>query len=209
MKIGKNQDLLPSGIVASKDRKYFYWSCTLTGLNTFANAERFKKIVANFGSEEKLAAEFVAAPVKKYLAAEFTIPQIVEMMKANGGTLPPLGGKKKKIEKVKRVLKPGLKTFSVGQIDIPVQLATGSVEVVKSPVYPWSGNPDYFKGGCVPVCVEEETKASCMYPARNLDDQCHSCPVYDRCQSSAKYSLADMKKPRESVKVKLIHSFSV
>ncbi len=208
-KLGKNQELLPSGIIASKDRKYFYWECSKTGLKTFANAERFKKVVANFGSEAKLVKEFVAAPVKKYLAEGWDIEAIKEIIKVNKGKLPPPGGRKEKVEKVKKVRKPSLKAFAVATLEVPVQQATGSFEVEAKPVYPWSNDPDYFRSVPSPVSIADATKDSCAYPNRYLDARCKGCSIYDQCSFKSKYTAADWKKnePRNDVKVKELRSF--
>lgn len=210
MKIGKNQELLPSGVVASKDRKYYYWQCSKTGLQTFANAERFKKVLAVYKTEANLVKTFVAAPVKKYLAADFELETIKNIIKNNGGKLPPIGGKKKKIEKVKKVRRKSLKSFAVGKVEVKVQTPTGSFEVEAKPVYPWSDNPDYFKTTTnAPLSIEAMTTESCAYPNRYLDDECRNCPIYDRCALKIKYTPEDWKKPakRNEVKIKVLKSF--
>lgn len=207
-KLGKNQVLRPSGIVASKDGKYFYWWCTVSGIATFASAERFKTVVERYGSEEKLVKEFVSRPAQKYLDADFTAEQIRGMVIK--GKLGPLGGKPKKIEKVKKVKKATLKTFAVAKIEVAVTTGTGSIEIQNVPVYPWSGNPDYFKStGTPPLSVEEATKDSCALPNRYLDDECRNCPLYDRCTFKGKFTAEDWKKPRSKAGpiVKVISSW--
>lgn len=209
MKLGKNQELLPSGVIASKDRKYFYWSCSKTGLKTFANADRFKKILQTYGTEDKLVKTFVASPVKKYLSEGWDIDAIKAIIESNSGKLPPVGGKKKAVEKVKKTRKPRLKSFAVGSLTVPVQQMSGSFEVETKPVYPWSNDPDYFRSSPSPVNVGEATKDSCAYPNRYLDDRCQGCSLYDKCNFKSKYTPEDWKKgsPRNEVKVKVLKSF--
>lgn len=209
MKLGKNQELLPSGVIATKDRKYFYWSCSKTGLMTFANAERFAKVVASYGSEEELVSQFVAAPVKKYLAEGWDVEAIKGIIFANKGKLPPVGGKKVKVAKVKKVRKPSLKSFALGSLTVPVQQASGSFEVEAKPVFPWTNDPDYFKSPTRPLGAAEATKDSCAYPNRYLDARCKDCSIYDLCVFKGKYAPSDWKKnvPRNEVVVKQLKSF--
>jgi len=209
MKLGKNQELLPSGVIASKDRKYFYWSCSKTGLKTFASAERFKKVISQYGSEINLVKTFVAAPVKKYLAEGWEIDAIKAIIEANKGKLPPVGGKKKKVEKVKKVRKPRLKSFAVGSLEVPVQQNSGSFEVEAKPVYPWTNDPDYFKSPPTPVNLSESTVDNCSFPNRYLDNRCQGCSIYDKCNFKSKYTPSDWKKgaPRNEVVVKELKSF--
>ena len=209
MKLGKNQERLPSGIIATKNRKYFYWSCSKTGLMTFANAERFAKVVASYGSEANLVKDFVAAPVKKYLAEGWDVEAIKGIIAANKGKLPPIGGKKKVIEKVKKVRKPSLKSFAMGSLTVPVQQTSGSFEVEAKPVFPWSNDPDYFKSPIRPLGAAEATKDSCAYPNRYLDARCQGCSIYDSCAFKGKYEPSDWKKstPRNEVVVKQLKSF--
>lgn len=204
MKLGKNQELLPSGVIASKDRKYFYWSCSVTGLKTFANAERFKKILQTYGTEDKLVKTFVASPVKKYLSEGWDAEAIKAIIDANKGKLPPPGGKKKAVEKVKKVRKPRLKQFALGSETVPVHQASGSFEVETKPVYPWSNDPDYFRSVPTPLNLADSTKDSCAYPNRYLDDRCKGCSIYDRCTFKGKYDPSDWKKgtPRNEVIIK-------
>lgn len=209
MKLGKNQELLPSGVIASKDRKYFYWSCSVTGLKTFANADRFKKILQTYGTEDKLVKTFVASPVKKYLSEGWEVAAIKQIIEANKGKLPPPGGKKKAVEKVKKVRKPRLKQFATGSETVPVHQASGSFEVETKPVYPWSNDPDYFRSSPTPINISEATKDSCTYPNRYLDDRCKGCPIYDKCAFKGKYDPSDWKKgtPRNEVIIKQLNSF--
>jgi len=209
MKLGKNQELLPSGIIASKDRKYFYWSCSKTGLMTFANAERFSKVVAAYGSEAKLVKEFVAAPVKKYLAEGWDVEAIKGIIQTNKGKLPPIGGKKVKPVKFKKARKPRLKNFATGKEEVSVQMPSGSFEVETKPVYPWTNDPDYFKSAPTPISPSEATKDSCAYPNRYLDNRCKGCSIYDLCAFKGKYDPSDWKKntPKNEVLVKQLKSF--
>ena len=109
--------------------------------------------------------------------------------------------KKIKVEKSKgppkkRGRKPKPKVLTIktdeGSYDIPMQ----------GMVFPWTGNPDYFKSTPVPVNVGRMTKDACAYPNRYLDDQCYGCSIYDLCQSSLKFNKEDMKKPIEKPKIK-------
>jgi hypothetical protein len=209
MKLGKNQERLPSGVIATKNRKYFYWSCSKTGLMTFANAERFAKVVASYGSEEELVSQFVAAPVKKYLAEGWDVEAIKGIISANKGKLPPIGGKKVKAEKVKKVRKTSLKSFAMASLTVPVQQASGSFEAEKKPVYPWSNDPDYFRSPTRPLGAAEATKDSCAYPNRYLDVRCKGCSIYDACVFKGKYAPSDWKKntSRNEVIIKDLKSF--
>lgn len=181
----------PSGIEQSANGNYFYWRCTVSGKETFAPEPRFLDVVKNYGSEENLFKTYVLRPVQKYVDAGFDSETIKAIMAANDGELP-------KLEDVKT------KNINVGKIEVVPQPI-----VEKAVVYPWSGNPDYFKSDPVPFSLEEETKNSCVYPNRNLDDMCFGCSIYERCHSPAKYSKEDMKKPKVQVKIKQVDSFSV
>lgn len=174
----------PSGIEVSANGNYYYWKCIVSGKETFAPEERFNDVVKKYGSEEKLFKEYILRPVQKYIDAGFDSDTIKSIILANEGELPIL-------ETFKN---PSIK---VDKIELTVQ-----PEQPKVQYFPWSGNPDYFRSPPSPFNIEAETKNSCIYPNRNLDDQCHGCPVYEQCRSSAKYSPEDMKKPKVQIKIK-------
>jgi hypothetical protein len=179
----------PSGIETSGNGKYFYWKCIVSGKETFATEERFNDVVKKYGSEEKLFKEYILRPVQKYIDAGFDSDTIKSIILANEGELPIL-------ESVKDV------SVKVDKIELTVQ-----PEQPKVLIFPWSGNPDYFKSPHAPLNFENETKNSCVYPNRNLNDRCFGCSIYDMCQSSVKYSLDDMKKTTSSAKVTKLKSF--
>ena len=187
----------PSGIEATTNGKYYYWWCNVSGQETFAPEARFKEVVKKYGTEENLFKNYVLRPVQKYVDAGWDSDSIIAILKANDGKLPSLDSKPTKPTKASK--------------NLPV----GEVELVKQPdepkvqIFPWSGNPDYFKSPSVPFSFENETKNSCVYPNRNLNDRCFGCSVYDVCQSTAKYSLDDMKKKTSSAKVTKLESFGV
>lgn len=201
----------PSGIQTSANGKYFYWKCNVSGLETFADEKRFKDVVKNYGSEEKLFKTYVLRPAKKYVEAGFSPESIKEIASRNNGKLPDLdaASKARKAAMPKKPRKKRLGQFAVETVEVK-DAVTGSAETVK--VYPWTGNPDYFKGtGTSAVAVEEASKDICFYPNRNLDDDCRNCPVYDKCVCPAKFSEEDWKKPRkrDEVKITPIKSFDV
>lgn len=178
-----------SGIETSGNGKYFYWKCNVSGKETFATEERFNDVVKKYGSEEKLFKEYILRPVQKYIDAGFDSDTIKSIILANEGELPIL-------ETFKN---PSIK---VDKIELTVQ-----PEQPKVLIFPWSGNPDYFKSPHVPLNFENETKNSCVYPNRNLNDRCFGCSIYDVCQSSVKYSLVDMHKKTIAGKVAKLKSF--
>jgi hypothetical protein len=188
----------PSGIETSSNGKYFYWKCIVSGQETFAPKPRFKDVVKKYGTEEKLFKNYVLRPVQKYVDAGWDFDSIIAILKANDGKLPALDNEAAKAVKKSKASK---------------NLPACEVELVKQPeqpkvlIFPWSGNPDYFKSPHVPINFENETKNSCVYPNINLDDRCFGCSIYDVCQSSVKYSLEDMKKKTSSSKVTKLKSF--
>ena len=150
-----------SGIETSGNGKYFYWKCIVSGQETFAPEPRFKDVVKKYGSEEKLFKTYVLRPVQKYVDAGWDADSIIAILKENDGKLPALDNKPAKPTKASK--------------NLPVC----EVELVKQPeqpkvlIFPWSGNPDYFKSPHVPLNFENETKNSCVYPNRNLNDRCY------------------------------------
>lgn len=209
MKIDTNN--LPKGITVSKNGKYFYWACNITGIKTFADAGRFGVIVEKNGGIEKLAKEFVLPTVKKYLKEGWDAAAILEIVKANNGKLPPVGGRKTKVEaKPTRQRKKRLKTLLNANTAVSGSNAgldpAGQKEAV---IYPWSSDPDYFKGGSGPLSVAETTKDVCLYPNRHIDDQCFGCSIYDTCAFAGKFKPEDWKKKnvRNEVVVKQLKSF--
>lgn len=195
--------ILPSGIEQSANGKYFYWKCTVSGLETFADEKRFKDIICKYGSEEKLFKTYVLRPVKKYVEAGFDPETIKEIAKKNDGKLPDLDNLPKNKTPVMPKKQPQnpVKTVSVGVEEIP------AAEPVK--VYPWSGNPDFFKSTTTVLSVGETTKEVCLYPNRHLDNECRGCSIYAECACAAKFSEEDWRKPskRGEVKITPIRSF--
>ena len=205
----------PSGIEVSANGKYYYWKCNVSGLETFAPEDRFKEVVAKFGGEDKLFQTYVLRPVQKMLNNGFSVESIKDIIKANKGKLPKKNAeekeRKKAIKAAKKPRKKGLKQFAVGEVKVVETTASGSVEEVTQKVYLWTGNPDSFKGTPIPLCIADETKNSCLYPNKYLDDQCYGCSAYAECQSPLKISEADRrsnKHRREAPKVTPINVFA-
>lgn len=201
----------PSGIQQSANGKYYYWNCTVSGLETFADEKRFKDIISKYGNEETLFKTYVLRPAKKYVEAGFSVETIKEIAERNGGKLPDIdaAAKARKAELPKKERKKGVKQYAVGTEEVTGSVEGEPKETVK--VYPWSGNPDYFKSpsDLRNINVEEASRDTCFYPNRHLDDDCHGCPIYDRCRCQAKLGEEDWKKPRRKndVKVTPISSF--
>ena len=188
----------PSGIETSANGKYFYWKCNVSGMETFCDERRFKEVVAKYGDEATLFKTYVLRPVKKYVDAGFDAEHIKNLIKHNDGKLPSIDGKLKErkaaIKALKKPRKVRLKKFAVGEVGIQQLNASGSIEEVKQKIYPWTGNPDYFRGGPpVPFDIGEVTKNVCLYPARHIDDLCEGCPVFSECQCPAKISDEDRR----------------
>lgn len=199
----------PSGIETSSNGKYFYWYCNVSGQETFAPEPRFKDVVKKYGSEEKLFKTFVLRPVQKYVDAGFDAEMIKEIIKSNSGKLPSIDKKPFKDKSLKNERKQRLKRFSTATVQSIEMNSSGNYEEVKVPVFPWSGNPDYFKSPTKPFNVAEESKTACLYPNKNLNDACYGCTVYDLCQCSAKLGESDWKNTkRNEVKTKKLESFS-
>lgn len=199
----------PSGVETSSNGKYFYWYCNVSGQETFAPEPRFKDVVKKYGSEEKLFKTFVLRPVQKYVDAGFDAEMIKEIIKSNSGKLPSIDKKPFKDKSLKNERKQRLKRFSTATVQSLEMNSSGNYEEVKVPVFPWSGNPDYFKSPTKPFNVAEESKTACLYPNKNLNDACYGCTVYDLCQCSAKLGESDWKNTkRNEVKTKKLESFS-
>ncbi len=195
----------PSGIEQSANGKYFYWKCNISGLQTFADEARFKDVVEKYGCEEKLFKTYVLRPAKKYADAGFDAQTIKEIAKKHGGKLPSLD--KAQADKTPVKSKKGPKK-GISEAD-EVKISVVEVEPVK--VYVWSGNPDYFKSPAVSLPVGEVTKTACLYPNRQLDNDCRGCSIYAECACPAKFSEEDWKKPskRGQVKITPIAAFDV
>ena len=195
----------PSGIEVSANGNYYYWKCNVSGQETFADKGRFDEVVAKFGGEEKLFKTYVLRAVKKYVERGFDAAHIKGLIKANKGKLPSLDANLKERKKgLKKGRKPRLKQFAVGEVSIQQTNETGSMEEVKQKVYPWTGNPDYFKSEAVPFNVAEETKIACLFPNRYLEDMCIDCKVYSQCQSSLKCGEAEWKNPKKRNEIKIV-----
>ena len=166
-------------------------------------------VVKKYGSEENLFKTFVLRPVQKYVDAGFDAEMIKEIIKSNSGKLPSIDKKPFKDKSLKNERKPRLKRFSTTTVQSIEMNSNGNYEEVKVPVFPWSGNPDYFRSPTKPFNVAEESKTACLYPNKNLNDACYGCPVYDLCQCSAKLGESDWKNTkRNEVKTKKLESFS-
>lgn len=200
----------PSGIEQSANGKYFYWKCNISGLETFADEKRFNEVVKNYGSEEKLFKEYVLRPAQKYIDAGFDATYVRELAERSGGKLPRLDAgekaRKKEIKELtgkKRGRKPKLKNFASGESIETVINSDGVSEEVVRKVYPWSGNPDYFRSPPSMMDVSEATKDTCLYPNRYLDDSCYGCPVYANCTCKLKMGEEDWKQPKKKQDVKI------
>lgn len=197
----------PSGIQQTANGNYYYWKCIVSGQETFAPEPRFKEVVKKYGSEEKLFKTYVLRPVQKYVDAGWDSAGIQAILDANGGKLPALDQKPVKAARGTQEKKIGIKNSATVSLEIATQPT--QPEPPKVLIFPWSGNPDYFKSPPVPFSFAHETKNSCAYPNRNLNDRCFGCSIYDVCQSTAKYSLEDMKKKTSSSKITKLASFNV
>jgi hypothetical protein len=194
----------PSGIEVSANGNYYYWNCNVSGLETFAPEARFKEVVAKYGSEEKLFKTYVLRPVQKYVDAGFDADYIKKLIVANDGKLPSMDGKaKERKQALKKPRKQRLKKFAVGEVVIHQTNDTGSLEEVKQKVYPWTGNPDYFKSEPVPFDAALESGDTCFYPNRNLTDMCYGCAIYDKCKCHLKMGEADWKNPKKRTETKV------
>ena len=217
MKLGKNQILLPSGVVASKDGKYHYWECSVSGLMTFAKPDYWVKVMAKFGSEKNLVKTYVCKKAQKLLDAGVSPKEIREQLSKPETAAEKKARKATKQEKVRRkklISKPrkkGLKSFAVGKDEVLVQTDTGSLVKEVVPVYPWQGDPNYFRGDKpAPMSTEEATKNSCIYPKRYLDDDCRGCPAYDNCKCYLRVDSSEWTKAKKkhTVVIKPIAAFA-
>lgn len=196
----------PSGVEQSANGKYYYWRCNISGLETFADEKRFKEVVANYGSESKLVKEYVLRPAQKYIDAGFTAEYVRDLAKRSGGKkLPRIDAaekeRKKEIKKLKgkRGRKPKLKQFVVAKEVVEQTNAEGVVEEVVQKIYPWTGNPDYFKSTPTVLSVEQTTKDTCLFPNYHLDERCEGCPVFALCQCELKISDEERYDPKHRV----------
>lgn len=181
---------LASGIETSANGNYFYWKCNITGKETFADKNRFNDVVKTYGSQEALFKEYVLASAKKYLKNGFDAESIKSLYISNNGDLPKLESSKPvhKIKK-KRGRKKGLKQFQTAP-----ESGSYSPDIQQVVKYPWSENPDYFKGVNTPLDIQNVTKDTCLYPNRHIDDQCFGCSIYDTCSFGGKFKPEDWKK---------------
>jgi len=181
----------PSGIEQSANEKYFYWYCNVSKIKAFADKKRFADIVKKYGSEEKLFKTYVLRPVQKYLDAGFSQESIREIVSKHNGKLP-------KLNSISKSIKTPAKKEQKQNIN------ESSVNVEKVKIYPWTGNPDYFR--CSPsniAPIEDASKYTCLYPPKYLDEDCRDCPIYDRCLCKLKFSTEDWKKPNKRTEVKI------
>lgn len=142
MKLGKNQVLLPSGVIASKDGKYHYWACSVSGLMTFSKPEYWVKVLAKYKTEENLIKTYVCKKAQALLDMGKTKEQIIGLL--NSGEKLPKAKKNPKAPKVKKEKKASLRSAAVGKVKVAQQNASGSVELVEKPVYPWQNDLHYF-----------------------------------------------------------------
>jgi len=192
IKVGKNKHVRPSGIVASNNGKYFYFACNVTGAETFAKPDYFEKLIKRYGSEEKLFTDFVSKKVKILRKAGFTDEQIKKSV-AEGKDLmeelpSPVEVKK---EKGKRGRKK--KVVVDGVVEVAANDEPGQPKPQERVIYPWSNDPTYFTSPIAPFNVEDETRATCLFPARHLDDLCYGCPVHDQCKNELRCNEEDWK----------------
>lgn len=196
----------PSGIQQTANGGYYYWKCNVSGQETFAPEPRFKEVVKKYGSEEKLFKTYVLRPVQKYVDAGWDSAAIQAILIENGGKLPPLDQKPVKATKGTDEKKIGIKNSATVSLEIATQPT--QPEPPKVLIFPWSGNPDYFKSVAKAFSIADMTKESCAYPNRYLDDQCFGCSIYDACVCVAKMTKEQMKKQKEPTKVKKINSYN-
>lgn len=202
-KLGKNQVLLPSGIVASKDGKYHYWKCSVSGQPTFAKPDYWVKIMSKYGSEENLFKTYVCKKVKDLQKLGKTKEQILALM-ATGEKLP----KHPKAPKVKKEKKVKLSSFKVAKVAKVTVEGQEPAPVVK--VYPWSGNPDYFSSPPTAINYAEEAD-TCHRPDFYLTSFCDGCPLYDKCGCKSKYAPdahLDSKNNKKKPVIKMIQPFT-
>jgi hypothetical protein len=216
LKISKTQILLPSGVVTSKDGKYHFWQCSVSGLPTFAKPEYWISVMEKYKTEENLVKTFICKKAKKLMAAGMSQVDIIKTLnvvvskeeKKERRANKAIKVKREKVIKVakaKKIKKPRLASFAVGKVEVEVQNKSGSVEIQKVPVYPWQGDANYFgDGGTSVMSVEEATKESCAYPNRFLDGECNYCSAFSMCSIAEK--LSKTKKSSKSV-VKPLVSF--
>lgn len=200
----------PSGIQTSANGNVYFWRCTVSDQETFADKDRFAEIILKYESEDNLFKTFVLRPVQKYVSAGYTSEQIKKFIEDNAGKLPPLPVEKSEFLVEAPVVKEPHKESFLQNSAIE-SVASGSYEEPKIKVYAWSGNPDYFKSAPRAFDVSEESKTACIYPNHHLDTDCHGCPVYDLCQCKLKLGEAAWKNPikRNVVVKKAINSFNV
>lgn len=216
MKLSKTQTLLPSGVAISKDGKYHFWQCSVSGLPTFAKPEYWVKIMAKYGTEENLVKTYVCKKAKQLLDAGETPANIVKLLsitespeakKERKATKEVAKERKLATKKVRKVRLKAVKTTKVMEVVNGVE-----TEVVKK-TYPWTDDPHYFaKSGPGIVDFASDT-GTCHYPPRFLDQLCNGCPIYDKCAYTEKYAPGahlDPKKTAKQVapKVKTINPFT-
>jgi hypothetical protein len=207
MKVGKNQIVLPSGVLQSKDGKYHYWQCSVSGTMTFAKPDYWKQIMAKYKTEKNLVKAYVCRKAKKLLESGMKQAEIIKVLNQK----TTYAAKKEKLEvkkikkerekvikKVRKKRSVGLKGFAVGKTEVEKITDSGSFVKEVVPIYPWQGNPDYFKSQASPISVEEVTHDTCAFPNRYLSDDCKDCPIYAKCVFPQKYTTADWKKPRKN-----------
>ena len=178
----------PNLIAVSKDGKYVYPVDSITGHKTFAPIDYFKNLVSTKygGSVERFVKEYVTRETKKYLQLNYTPEQIKEIASKNKNhRLPKIATKIKRDPRLpKRERKPNiLKQASTSETTITN--GDGKTEVIR--VYPWSNNPDYFKGNDSPFDIVEASKVACHRPDMYLDADCWECPLYTQCQCELKH----------------------
>jgi len=210
-KLGRNQELLKSGVILSKVNNARYWQCSVSGIMTFASEARWPSIMERYKTEENLVATFVCREAKKYLAAGYTEVAIRQLVADNKGSLPKFSSLSENKPLVDARIPKKEKKVRVKPVKVE-KVIENEIEVTKK-VYAWSADPqNYFKGGEQPIDVAADTKDTCLYPNRYLDDECRNCPVYDLCTCTFKFTAEDWeagkKKAKKEVVLKPIASFT-
>jgi hypothetical protein len=215
MKLGGNKILLPSGVVASKDGKYHYWQCSVSGLETFAKPEYWVKVMAKFGTEENLVKTYVCRKAKILMDQGHSQDEIVNVLTISESPSARKG--RKEVRKITAERKEVAKRPRKGKLkaikkEVVKEIVNGvETEVVKK-TYPWSNDPNYFaKSGPGTVDYSADT-TTCHFPPRFLDQFCHGCPIYDKCAYEGKHAPGAHLDPKKTAKqvplVKKIAAFT-
>jgi len=203
IKLSANKVLLPSGVVASKDGKYHYWQCSVSGLETFAKPDYWVKVMAKFGTEENLVKTYVCRKAKILMEQGHSQDEIVNVLTISESKVARKDRKEvRKItadrkEVTKKVRKVGLK--AVKSVVVKEVVNGVETEVVKK-TYPWTNDPNYFGSGEPSAVDFSADTTTCHYPSRFLNDMCNGCPIYDKCAYTEKYAPGAHLDPKKSAK---------